>query len=57
MMWAKDYPLGTVIRHKYKVYTWLVNIEVEGVKYWEEQKWGDLFTVVDSDLFEIEVMI
>lgn len=57
MYYAKDYPLNTVLVGKHEVGMWLVNVEIDGIRYWEEQEWGDLYTVVDADLFEIEVMI
>lgn len=57
MYYAEDYPLNTVLVGKHDVGMWLVNVEINGIRYWEEQKWGDLYTVVDADLFEIEVMV
>ena len=54
MMYAKDYPLNTVLVSKCNVGMYLVNVEIDGVRYWEEQNWGDLYTVVDADLFEID---
>ena len=54
MYYAKDYPLNTVLVGKHEVGMWLVNVEIDGIRYWEEQEWGDLYTVVDSDLFEID---
>ena len=54
MYYAEDYPLNTVLVGKHDVGMWLVNVEINGIRYWEEQKWGDLYTVVDADLFEID---
>ena len=54
MYYAKDYPLNTVLVSKCNAGMYLVNVEIDGVRYWEEQEWGDLYTVVDSDLFEID---
>lgn len=54
MMWAKDYPLGTVIRDKCNTGVYLVNVAINGVRYWEDEQYGDLYTVVDDDLFEVD---
>lgn len=54
MYYAKDYPLNTVLVSKCNIGMYLVNVEIDGVRYWEEQNWGDLYTVVDADLFEID---
>lgn len=53
MMWAKDYPLGTVMLGVFDVWLWVANVEIDGVRYWREHPFGTLHESVNAELFYI----